>query len=349
QGDSSMKRRFGGAGLGLSIVKTLIDLLGGSISFTSEPGHGARFVVSIRMKKQQPAVPPREPLPPVLTDRSVLIVVANEHARQALQDCLSARGLAAAAVADMTAATARLELAREKGKPCHLAIVDCEFLAKHDDDDHAPVSSPPWSDVALVVLCRLQERHKIQHFFGPDPRQMLAKPVRCGELWQALLNATGQQNAKRGANAGCSESSAAAAPAPCRTPSAESAATSAADILLVEDNVVNQKVALAIMKKLGYAADVAANGLDAINCLKRQHYRLVFMDIQMPEMDGLEATRLIRNPNTAVLDHDVVIIAMTAHAVQGYRESCLGSGMNDYVTKPITPEQIRDILERWLR
>lgn len=349
QGDSSMKRRHGGAGLGLSIVKTLVDLLGGSISFTSEPGHGARFVVSICMKKQQPAVPPREPLPDILANQSVLIVVANEQTRQALEDCLIARGLVATGVADMTTATARLEHAREKGKPCHLAIVDYQFLAKHDDGDHAPVDSPPWSDVAIVVLCRLQERHKIQHFFGPGPRQVLAKPVRCGELWQALLNAIGQQNAKRRANTGCSASSAAAAPAPCCTLPAETAAVSAADILLVEDNVVNQKVAMAILKKLGHAADVADNGLDAINCLKRQHYRLVFMDIQMPEMDGLEATRLIRNPNTTVLDHDVVIIAMTAHAVQGYRESCLGSGMNDYVTKPITPEQIRAILERWLR
>ena len=353
QGDSSMKRRYGGAGLGLSIVKNLVDLMKGSISFSSEPGQGARFVIHVNLMKQQPAIPPLEPLPDVLVDQSVLIVVSNDHARLALQDCLSARGLAATGVADMTAATRALAEARPSIHPFHIVIIDCQYLAEYDDNDDNPSTSTPWHDVSLVVLCRLQERHKIQQFFKPHTQQVLAKPVRCHELWQALLNAAGQLNCVRPVNAGkpTSAPKPASSPEPRAddVPSPVPQPASTASILLVEDNVVNQKVALAIMKKIGYSADVAANGLDAINCLKQKHYALVFMDIQMPEMDGLEATRLIRNPNTNVLDHDVVIIAMTAHAVQGYKESCLSSGMNDYVTKPITPEQIRTTIERWLR
>ena len=119
-------------------------------------------------------------------------------------------------------------------------------------------------------------------------------------------------------------------------------------ILLAEDNVTNQQVALGILKRLGLRADAVANGAEAVRTLETVSYDLVLMDVQMPEMDGLEATRHIRDPASAVKRHDVPIIAMTAHAMQGDRERCLEAGMNDYVSKPVSPQALADALERWL-
>jgi CheY-like chemotaxis protein len=121
-----------------------------------------------------------------------------------------------------------------------------------------------------------------------------------------------------------------------------------ARILLAEDNITNQQVALGILKKLGLSAEAVANGAEAVKALETIPYDLVLMDVQMPQMDGYEATRLIRQSQSAVLNHQVPIIAMTAHAMQGDREKCLAAGMNDYITKPVTPQSLGDVLEKWL-
>jgi CheY-like chemotaxis protein len=120
-------------------------------------------------------------------------------------------------------------------------------------------------------------------------------------------------------------------------------------ILLVEDNITNQQVALGILKKLGLRADVVANGAEALKALEQIPYDLVLMDVQMPEMDGLEATRQIRDPESAVRDHTVPVIAMTAHAMAGDREKCRKAGMNDYISKPVAPEVLAGKLEKWLK
>ena len=117
---------------------------------------------------------------------------------------------------------------------------------------------------------------------------------------------------------------------------------------MVEDNIINQQVALAILKKLGLRADAVANGLEALRALEQLPYDLVLMDVQMPEMDGLEATRAIRDPHSAVRDHHISIIAMTANAMQGDRERCLEAGMNDYVPKPVSAPALAGALEKWL-
>jgi len=120
-----------------------------------------------------------------------------------------------------------------------------------------------------------------------------------------------------------------------------------ARILLVEDNIVNQRVALRILEKLGFSAEAKANGAEAVDALASTAYDLVFMDVQMPVMDGYEATAQIRDPASAVLDHDIPIIAMTAHSMQGDRDRCIEAGMNDYIAKPITPKTLGEIVQKW--
>jgi CheY-like chemotaxis protein len=118
---------------------------------------------------------------------------------------------------------------------------------------------------------------------------------------------------------------------------------------VAEDNVVNQDVALGILHKLGLRAEAVADGAEAVEVLRIQPYDLVLMDVQMPKMDGLEATRIIRDPQSPVLNHQVPIIAMTAHAITGDRNRCLESGMNDYVSKPVLPQALIEVLNKWLR
>jgi CheY-like chemotaxis protein/HPt (histidine-containing phosphotransfer) domain-containing protein len=139
-------------------------------------------------------------------------------------------------------------------------------------------------------------------------------------------------------------------PSPLAAPplSMEPGRLAAMRILLAEDNATNQAVALGILGKLGLTADPAANGAEALRALETKHYDLVLMDVQMPEIDGLEATRRIRDPRTSVLDHGVPVVAMTAHALQGDQQKCLEAGMNDYITKPVSPWVLARALERWL-
>jgi CheY-like chemotaxis protein len=120
-------------------------------------------------------------------------------------------------------------------------------------------------------------------------------------------------------------------------------------VLIVEDNLVNQKLATAILKKLGYQADIAGNGREAVEALETTRYRVVLMDCQMPEMDGYEATAKIRDPESRVLDHGVPVVAMTAHAMKGDREKCIAAGMDDYLTKPINPQKLSEMLDRYFQ
>jgi len=197
------------------------------------------------------------------------------------------------------------------------------------------------SETRMVMLTSLGARGDAQHFSKIGFSAYLTKPVRPQELNGALSMALTHPD-----GTGQTKSSIITDHVARERLSRFNGRK--ARILLAEDNITNQQVALGILKKFGLTADAVANGAEAVKALETIPYDLVFMDMQMPEMNGLEATRKIRDPNSSVNNHDIPIIAMTANAMQGDREECLNAGMNDYMSKPVKPHDLEKILEKWL-
>lgn len=330
QVDATTTRHFGGTGLGLAISKQLVQLMGGEIGVTSTVGEGSEFSFSVCLERPAGLMPSVQSVSE-LHDMHVLIVDDNATNREVLAIQLLAWGMRVEEAPDGATALQVLAKAHAAGDPFLSAILDMQMpgmdgasLARVIRQDNA------LKTMRLILLTSLGQS-------GSDPMlahigfaALLTKPARKSELLHGLLNA-----------------------APSVSPSVPAGPLlsyhgHALRILLVEDNVTNQKVAAVLLHKLGLRVDTVSNGFEAINALETLPYDLVLMDVQMPEMDGLTATRLIRNPESAVLNHHVPIIAMTAHAMQGDRDICMDAGMDDYLVKPVTSKPLSSMLEKWL-
>ena len=327
QADSSTTRKYGGTGLGLAISKLLAELMGGTMEVHSAgPGHGSTFRFSIHAPAAaMPASAKRDFIgeQPALKGKRILVVDDNATNRRILALQAAKWGMVSQ---DTEAPEEALRLL--KAQAYDLAIVDMHMpgmdgaaLAKHVRE--AGLTLP------LVLFTSLGRREATDELFAAT----LAKPLRQSQLFDTLVTLLAPEATPRAATAGTRPKvdAALAQRHPLR-------------ILVAEDNVVNQKLALRLLQQMGYRADLASNGIEAIESLERQPYDMVLMDVQMPEMDGLEATRRIvqRWPNGA----RPRIVAMTANAMQGDREQCLAAGMDDYLTKPIRVEQLIKALEQ---
>jgi len=341
QADVSTTRKFGGTGLGLAISKRLAEMMNGQIGISeSQEGKGSTFWFTVVMAKQDELAMPAAYALSEFSGQRVLIVDDNATNRKLLSSMLGAWGLRSQEAASGEEALTLMQQAVLADDPYRLAILDMQMPGMSGEElGCAIVDTPELRGTPLVMISSVGQR-------GDDTGKQkcvfqayMVKPVRRHELHDCLLNvlSAGGEWKKRPLERQVS-----------MTPSRRKEQLAKVRILLAEDCPVNQQVALAVLDKLGYRVSVVANGLEAVTALEMSPYSLVLMDIQMPVMDGFEATRAIRSGIMKVPNPKIPIIAMTANALHGDRARCLAAGMDDYISKPITKQGLAKVLEKWL-
>ena len=332
QVDASTTRKYGGTGLGLYISKLLSEKMGGQIGVESFENKGTTFWFTAFFLKQEKGK--QQDIPQEFNGVKVLVIDDNQSNCAALQTRLNEYHFNTQIAHDARNAVEIMNHARKENHPFQLAFIDIhmpvmngEQLASTIKADHVLKNTP------LIAMVNINNPLENEQLFN----DVITKPIKHSHLFRALCKAL---NIKIQSHQLDNEQK--------DNQKLESDVISNSLILLVEDNIINQKVALSILEGLGYHLDVASNGLEAVHALERKSYDLVLMDIQMPEMDGFEATNIIRDKTSNVLNHDLPIIAMTAHAMSGYKDICIKAGMNDYVTKPIQPDKLTKVINQYL-
>jgi CheY-like chemotaxis protein len=330
QADASTTRLYGGTGLGLAISQQLVRKMGGVIRLDSEPGAGSRFSFAICLPcpgGQEPRLPPA---PSEVQGRRVLVLDDSAPAAQALATQLRALGLRVRSAATLPEAATLLA-----GEPCELLMVDWGL----PDMNGVEALQLLRADAALAAIPAIimasayarEQSREAQEYAGVLP--FLDKPVNPYLLRSAVLIALGAETEQMAVR-------------PAAAPSAAMQRIRGARVLVVDDNTINQQVAREILQRAGVQVALASSGAEAARMNDEAHYDAILMDIQMPDMDGYQATALIR---ASERHPSLPIIAMTAHAVGGYRERCLALDMNDYVTKPIEPDTLYAVLANWVQ
>ncbi len=335
QVDTSDTRKYGGMGLGLAISQQIVELMGGHISIASDVGQGSIVKFTATFEKSDKKIDFKEDID--IRGLKILYIDEDKMLREMMVKALNNWKIECWTA---VAGSQGLDLLKEAGtsdRPFDVAILD-DHLPDMDSvsltreirtDERIP-------DLSLVMAASRGKRGDAKKYRESGFSAYFCKPIRESDLYNCLVEIIGRDNKSF-------------LPSELITRhSLSEAKNSKFLILLVEDNQINQKVAVGMLARLGFRTDIASNGYRAIKVLENTCYDLVFMDCQMPEMDGYEATKIVRDTQSSVIDHNVPIIAMTASAMQGDREKCLAAGMNGYISKPVSPEAIYDVLKKWL-
>jgi len=336
QADSSTTRRFGGSGLGLAISKQLINAMGGDIGVDSTPGKGSRFWFTVQMSAGQEHPMRHAASVEALKGFRALVVDDNEVNRLIFRKQLGVWGMTVQSVATGQEAIAALEEALARGAPFHIALID-QMMPEMDGVElgRRLRDEPRYTDTKLILATSLGVRGLLARAESSGFAIAISKPVAQSRLYECVTQLCGVD--------------APALPAADRPADADPNAvvptlSRTLRVLVVDDNQVNQMLATLLLGKAGHRVDVVGNGYEALEAVTSRPYDAILMDIQMPEMDGIEATRRIRGMSGPVAR--LPIIAMTANAMKGDRERLLSVGMNDYVAKPIEKAQLFHALAR---
>jgi len=340
QADASTTRQYGGTGLGLSISKQIAELMRGQICVESEEGKGSNFWFTAVFEKQ----PSDQQGSPVehgdIQNLRILIIGEDNNSRYILKTYLESWQCRVKEVDSAEDVMITLQNAVTEDDPFKIMLLD-NCMPKPDVENLAQKikAEPQLQDVQLVTLISVGMRGDAEHFQKLGFAAYLVKPLKQTQLLDCLRIITDKsaRNKNRSSTRIVTRHSISEDHKPHIR------------ILLAEDNTINQKIALRILeKKLGYHADVVTNGREAVESLEKFDYDLVLMDCQMPDMDGYDATRRIRDKNSSVRNHRIPVIAMTANAMKGDREKCLEAGMDDYVTKPVDFKKLSDAIGKHL-
>jgi two-component system sensor histidine kinase/response regulator len=337
QADMSTTRKYGGTGLGLSICKELVHLMHGSIEVDSRQGEGSTFAVELPFDLVAHDGVDAIPFNPELAGLRVLVVDGNEISRSSYKQMCASWGYSCGTAKDAMEALAMLEASYKKREPYRLVLLDHQPMPGLTGLDFAGLLSnrPDFKQLRIILLSSSLNRAELQRAEGLGISRALSKPVKRATLLEVILQTFGiGSHGRFGVANGFS---------PAQTQYSGEAGASL-NILLAEDNEVNQVIAVRRLERLGHQVVVASNGTEVLELLEQKTFDCILMDIQMPEMDGYEAVRCIRENEIKAGGRAIYIIAMTAHAMKGDREFCIAAGMNDYISKPFRVDRLKEVL-----